>query len=226
VIEGQATNAVRDAAMAYAERGWPIFPLRARSKVPLTLHGFKDATTDERTILRWFERWPNANLGVACGEPGPTVLDIDDPGAAGDLATRCSELGAPIVATARGVQFYFAGTDSRTVGLGYGELRSRGSYVVAPPSVHPTGKVYTWIAAPRKTLPGIPDIVARRVKDRSTAGSGKAPVRERVPPGQMYEYLLDRAVRLARAGEADPDIIEAPGVIVGEVTRTLVRVGV
>ena len=35
----------------------------------------------------------------------------------------------------------------------------------------------------------------------------------------MYEYLLDRAIRLARAGEGDPDVIEAALVAMFEAKR-------
>ncbi len=202
---------VLEAALGYARAGWAVFPLAPRSKAPAVSKkeggkGYLDATTDERMIVQWFERRPDLNLGIATGAPGPTVLDIDDLVAASDLIARCIDLGAPTVATARGLQFYFAGTSNRTIGLGYGELRSVGSYTVAPPSIHPSLKTYVWIAAPHGTLPTVPDSVGR---GRRTAGCGMAPLREQVPPGQMYEFLLDRAIRLARAGEADPDVIEA-----------------
>lgn len=196
-----------DEALELAARGWPVVLVKPRSKQPATAHGVKDATTDPDTIRTWLEQIPDANIGVACGAPGPHVLDIDDQAAAGDLAKRCADLGAPMVATGRGVQFYFDGTDSGTIGLGFGELRGRGSYVVAPPSIHPSGKNYTWVQSPNGHLPALPsDLIPRQAK---TAGSGQAEAREHVPPGAMYDYLLDTAVRLARAGQRDVDVIAA-----------------
>jgi hypothetical protein len=38
------------AARWYAQHGISIFPCEPRGKVPLTRHGFKDATTDQRRI--------------------------------------------------------------------------------------------------------------------------------------------------------------------------------
>jgi hypothetical protein len=206
------------AALELAARGWPVLPLKTDgSKTPFTKHGVHDASTDERTILHWFERWPDANVGVACGHPGPTVLDIDDPDQARDIIRRLGEV--PRVATARGHHFYFQGADQGTTGLPYGELRGRGSYVVAPPSVHETGKVYTWVSSPNGTLPELPDFLVRQAERTGTAGSGEANPRETVPPGQMYAFLLDKAIRLARAGERDADVIERALVAAFELKR-------
>jgi putative DNA primase/helicase len=65
------------AALAYAERGWPISPWTA-NKRPLTEHGFKDATTDPAQIGDWWRRWPDALPGAETGErSGLVVIDID-----------------------------------------------------------------------------------------------------------------------------------------------------
>jgi hypothetical protein len=133
-------------ALKYAGFGWPVLPLWPKSKAPLTEHGVLDASTEIAVIGRWWQRWPDANIGIATGAPGPTVVDIDDMAAAGkDVIARLQALGAPEVATPRGRHFYFAGTTDGTVKLGYGEIRGRGSYVVAPPSQHPDGPYYPWI---------------------------------------------------------------------------------
>ena len=64
-------------ALQYAARGWPVFPCSSR-KLPLTEHGFKDASTDKRQIHDWWTRWPHALIGMPTGErTGLAVLDID-----------------------------------------------------------------------------------------------------------------------------------------------------
>ena len=112
----------------------------------------------------------------------------------------------PTVATARGLQYYFRGTDHRTIGLGYGELRGRGPTLSRRRASTRAASNTCGSSHRPASLPTAPEFI---VKDRNPAGRGKAPSREQVPPGQMYEYLLDRAIRLARAGEADPDVIDA-----------------
>ena len=193
-------TAIRDAALRYA-RAWPVCVCRPGAKEPLTPHGVKDATCDPQLIRRWFDRWPDANLAVACGSPGPQVLDVDDLGALDSRRMRPDLDTAPSVATARGRHFYFAGTDAGTVVLDYGELRGSGSYVLAPPSIHPSGREYVWLTAPTRPLAPVPGSLAK-ITNRAGCGDHDAPV-ARVPHGQRHPYLTSFAVHLLRAGITD-----------------------
>src|SRR5579859_6830374 len=66
----------RQAALAYATSGLPVFPLKG--KRPLTQHGFYEASTDLDIVRSWWNRWPLANIGIPTGTPtGWWVLDID-----------------------------------------------------------------------------------------------------------------------------------------------------
>jgi hypothetical protein len=90
-----------DAALDYARRGLPVFPLwtvlpslaggthicgcgrypcKDAGKHPmarLAPHGFKDATTDVDLIKHWWTSAPNANIGLATGGRSCIVLDVD-----------------------------------------------------------------------------------------------------------------------------------------------------
>ena len=55
-------------------RAGPAWPALARAaacdrpaKHPLVRHGVNDATTDPAQLQRWWQRWPQANLGLATG---------------------------------------------------------------------------------------------------------------------------------------------------------------
>ena len=132
-------------ALAYAARGWPVFPCQAGQKIPATPHGHLDATTDPDQITAWFSRNPNWNLAVATGAPGPDVLDVDDHGPAGNgyaALPRLSEAGlldgaaAYVRTPSGGLHAYFTGSAQRNGHLPAHHLdfRSRGGYVLAPPS--------------------------------------------------------------------------------------------
>lgn len=192
-------------ALAYASMGWRVHPLRSGTKEPATAHAFKDATTDPATIRRWWGLWPGANIGIATGAPGPHLLDVDNVDAF-PAELRAQLDGGPQAASGRGMHYYLCGKASGTVVLPYGELRGRGSYVVAPPSIHPTGKVYTWVLAPRLPLPPVPAGLGS-TGTRAGCGQHEAP-QVRVPHGKRHPYMLDFAVRLLRAGITDRRTIE------------------
>ena len=184
-----------------AARGWPLLLIKPRSKVPLTSHGVKDASVDLDVIAAGLRRCPDANLAVACGAPGPQVLDIDDVRAVPTRLLTQAHV-APRVATPRAGHSYFEGTDSGTVNLGWGELRGRGSYVLVPPSIHPSGKQYVWLSEPRGPLPAVPALLARGGQ-RAGCGAHEPPPRPIVAGEGRHLYVKDIAIRLARVGLLD-----------------------
>lgn len=102
-----------EAALEYAGRGLPVFP--CKGKRPYTEHGFQDATTDTATVLAWWQRWREANIGITTGAvSGLVVLDVDvQHGGQGTLAERERADGklptAPEVVTGGGGKhIYFA----------------------------------------------------------------------------------------------------------------------
>ena len=132
-------------ALAYARHGWPVFPLIPGEKAPVTRHGFHDASADHRQIEKWFRGFPDRNIGIATGAPGPDVLDVDrHPDGSGFAAynrLRAAGLAPDAAALVRtpngGMHAYYAGTGQRSGSLPdqHVDYRARGGYVVAPPSV-------------------------------------------------------------------------------------------
>lgn len=143
------------AAEHYATSGLHVFPLRPREKTPLTPHGHKDATTDLAQVRAWWDQWPDANIGLACGPSKIVVIDIDgDEGMASwdALAARLDlQVTTRVVRTGGGgLHLYFrapgAAIRNSAGKLGRGiDVRGEGGYVVLPPSVHPSGRPYEWL---------------------------------------------------------------------------------
>jgi hypothetical protein len=141
-----------DAALSWAARGFSVFPLKPRGKVPLgslVPHGLKEATRDPAVIRDWWRREPKANIGIVAGG-GHFVLDLDDAGAVSWFANACGRHGGAktlTVRTSRGLHVFFAcdaEVPNSTGRLAPGvDVRGKGGYVVAAPSVHPSGAVYT-----------------------------------------------------------------------------------
>lgn len=143
------------AAREYAECGFAILPLAPRAKRPLTAHGVKDATCDLATVRAWWRRWSDANIGIACRASGLVVLDVD-PRHGGDdaLFELERELGAlpdTLRALTGGgglhVLFKHPGVELRGEIASGVEIKDAG-YIVASPSVHPSGRAYVWEIAP------------------------------------------------------------------------------
>jgi hypothetical protein len=72
-------NRLLNAALGYAaQRHWPVFPCKPEDKSPYTKNGFKDATTDEQQIRKWWTEYPKAMIGVPMGKAsGIFALDLD-----------------------------------------------------------------------------------------------------------------------------------------------------
>jgi hypothetical protein len=157
-------NPVHRQALAYAERGWPVFPCRPGRKSPATPHAYLDATTDPSRITAWFARHPELNLAVATGAPGPDVLDIDQRGEAGNGFPALARLSAAgllgaSAGTVRtpggGLHLYFPGSAQRCGHLAarHIDFLSNGGYALAPPS-RIGGVPYQHAAGPARGLAG------------------------------------------------------------------------
>jgi hypothetical protein len=150
------------AALAYAgQLEWSVFPLAPRGKEPvgyLVPHGVLEATKDVARIHEWWARSPRASVGIAMGASGLVALDVDQHGTDGEESLRRLEADhEPLPETVVGLTggggrhlVYRAPTDVklRQVPLGPGvDVRCGAGYIVAPPSIHPSGRAYAWDAA-------------------------------------------------------------------------------
>ena len=160
-----------EAALALARRGLHVFPCRPRQKEPATIHGLKDATTDPARIAQWWRQEPQYNIGVATGAASRVfVVDVDD--AEAELRKLEAEHGAlpPTVEviTARGRHVYFrwpnqlVRNSAGKVAPGI-DVRGEGVYVLAPPSIHPSGRAYCWSVDNATALAAAPDWLLARI---------------------------------------------------------------
>lgn len=160
-------------ALEYAANGWAVFPVYGvvqgqctcgqnecsrAGKHPMTINGFKDATTEPNIIQIWWDTYPNANIGIATGSmSGLSVIDVDHgQGKDGfkNLETLEKEHGIIprnicVRTGSGGLHIYLAAPDE-PIGISASRLakhidvRGDGGYVVAPPSNHISGNSYTW----------------------------------------------------------------------------------
>ncbi len=93
------------AALRYAEQGIPVLPLWAGLKAPHIKRGVHAATICSKKIIAWWQKWPDADLALACGsKAGFDVLDVDEQhGGPETLHNLLREHGAKLPETARQV---------------------------------------------------------------------------------------------------------------------------
>ncbi|WP_051797583.1 bifunctional DNA primase/polymerase [Catenuloplanes japonicus] len=187
------------AARWYATAGIPVMPLHhtaagvcsctagpecgSPGKHPRLPHGLHEAATDSHRVRAWWRRWPEANIGLATGGK----LDVCDIDTTTGLSTVLDVLdvvrpAGPLVRTGHGWHLWFAadGLPSRISLLPGVDWRGRGGYAVAPPSLHASGRWYTfqqpWNAA--EALPECPPALRQLVQPAPPdivppAGSGE-----------------------------------------------------
>lgn len=150
-----------EAACDYAERGLFVLPAK-RDKAPLIAGGFNSASNDPDQLLRWWSRWPEANIGIACDASDLVVIDVDERSdgfvTLDELELKCELPKTPCSQTGGdGLHAFFrypgVPLKGRLPGI---DIKHHG-YVIAPPSIHQSGKRYEWIIdfdQPLRSLPG------------------------------------------------------------------------
>jgi hypothetical protein len=184
------------AARDYLARGWSVIPLIPREKRPLLPWAeFQQRPPSGEEIDAWYGRWRDANVGVVTGAAsGLVVLDIDvHHGGTESLASLEREHGSvpdtvEALTGGGGRHLYFAhpgGMVHNRAGLEPGiDVRGDGGYIVAPPSLHPSGKRYAWIAAPGAVpLARLPPWLLERLTARAGTGHPLAHWRQLIAVG-------------------------------------------
>ena len=177
-------NELLHAALEYVARGFYVFPLAPRGKLPLISKkvggkGFHDATLDPDQVRTWWSACPDANIGIATGASGLVVLDVDGPEGQNELAALVAKHGAldrtlaQQTGRAGGLHLVYRGAGIRSSQVKGEHLDIRGStgYIVAPPSVHPSGTLYQWIDA-AQPVADVPEALRAFIGARQTKSPG------------------------------------------------------
>jgi hypothetical protein len=142
-----------EAALAYAACGFLVLPVVPGGKQPLNPHGSRGASSDPPTIHGWWENCPDAGVGIATGpESGLVVIDVDQkPDIDGEetlAALGASLPGSWQSLTGGGGRHLYLRYPGARIGcspLGPGvDVRGDGGLVVAPPTLHASGRRYRW----------------------------------------------------------------------------------
>lgn len=109
------------------------------------------STAEAQQIGVWWRRWPNANIGIDCGKSGILVLDHDTykDTYAGDKL-ELDEETVTVLTGGGGAHLWYRMPEGKKYRCSKGSLpagidvKGDGGYVVVPPSLHASGRRYTF----------------------------------------------------------------------------------
>ena len=159
------SNTMLETAIDYTLKGWSVIPVNPVSRAPL-ITGWADMPPVPRDKIHgWFRQWPTAGIGIVTGPAsGLWVVDIDSKNGKDGLAALNTRLETQpsldheqdrIARTPTGgyhVDFKYpeVGDIRNAVGVLDGvDIRGRGGYVVAPPTVRQIDgaqRAYQWLS--------------------------------------------------------------------------------
>ena len=195
-----------DYALQYAGLGLRVIPIhwprpdgtcscgkdcaKDRAKHPLQRKGARWGSCDPQQVAAWARKWPGCNWAIATGK-GVLVLDIDGPAGIEQLAGLVREHGplpkTAVVKTGRGFHVYLRGDLDHSTVIGDILVRGEGGYVIAPPSVHASGRVYSWVDA--TPMADAPEWLMEWAR-AGAAGAGGAVNGSGLCVGPVPNYLL------------------------------------
>lgn len=187
-------------------------------------HGVHSASNDPDLIRRWWAKWPWANVGIETGSrSGLDVLDID-PKHGGDetIAELIRQYDGlpetPIQITGGGgnhLIFAYSGRIGNKVGFASGlDTRSDGGLIVVEPSIHASGRQYTWEVTahpddmPLASMPEWLIALITKAQAKQQSIDGQATGGDRIADGQRNSTLASLAGSMRRRGFG-PDAIES-----------------
>jgi len=213
-----ADNPMLDAALAYVDAGFKVFPLNG--KKPATEHGFKDATMTQIGCRAIWGKNPGLNIGIPTQDM--VVIDFDIKSGGKESKTKMWADHGPLPKTrvhktgGGGQHWIYAnpfGIDIRncTTFAGYPgvDIRANGGYICAPPSIHPdTGKPYE-VADPSEiaTVPDwVIDIAGRKESNFAPSSTGETLI---IPDRERNDTLASIAGTMRRRGLGEDAIVAA-----------------
>lgn len=205
---------VEAAALGYVGAGLSVIPTRPGDKRPsIPWKEYQKRRATDTEVRTWYTRQPDAGVAIVCGAVSRVVVVDGDPRNGDGLTELTSRL--PKTPTAEtgggGCHFYFGVTSNQYIPkvaslLPGVDLQAEGSYVMAPPSHHPSGRCYRWLrqlALGEVALAPLPPILRHllalhqqeRESSRKTGRNGSGP---RPTLGAVFGHL--RGVRRMGSG--------------------------
>jgi len=218
LTEAIPVSSFKEIAMPLLARGIPIIPIPPRQK-GTRLKGWQNlATIELEQIEKWHEENPQYNAGAVAKPDGFWMLDCDVPNLEQTIETETGQMFPPTfsVRSSKGIHYYFRQTQaSRKTGNvsveGLFDAQVKNKYVVAPGSIHPSGKRYEVlndaeiVEAPDWLLAWIKKQRRKSDKVKAEPQAGEL----KVKTGGRDNFIFNQACKFRAAGLSKSDALTA-----------------
>ena len=169
-------------------------------------------------VKDYWSRWPDANIAIVIPDDH-FVLDVDAEHGGYDSLNAIQELYNKLPDTMSaitgggGLHLWFKAKDIRNTtalaGFSGLDIRGIGGYVVAPPSIHPSGNVYSWRS--QNSVADTPDWLLALCSKKRQLDLNNLTLDQGVPiqQGQRNQTLISEAGSMRRRGMGEDAIAAA-----------------
>lgn len=182
----EADRSALSCALAYINRGWHVLPLNPRAKHPfgaMVPNGVHGATNNPEQARAWWEKCPDAGVGIALKASGLVAVDVDPRNGGMETLERLEaqhgQMQSDVYAFTGGGGMHFVYqaqvVEALPGTLGPGIDLKKDGYIVAEPSIHPSGRAYQWEASSDPLEGCVPTALPGWIRDLARAPFHAAP---------------------------------------------------
>lgn len=197
----------------------------SEGKHPRIYNWPEQASCDSAQVKEWWKRWPDANIGIVCGKISDlVVLDVDPRNGGEDSLDELEDRIGGFAHTAcvrtggDGMHYYYRypGEDlikNSSGALGNGlDIKTDGGFIVAPGSLHKTGKTYNWLFD-LDNIVLFPDKIIKELSSPHKNTSQKSldyslHSVDPIPEGKRNDTLFRMGAYMRKKGSTHPQILD------------------
>lgn len=149
-------NQILSAALRYRRRGWSVIPVRRggpdNGQPLIKWRQYQERPPTEEEIRQWWEQFPTANVALVTGKvSGVVAFDVDTrKGGDPNEVWKQRPTGLASATGGGGAHLLYRYPESGSVfggdSKGAVEVKGDGATITLPPSIHPSGQKYRWVA--------------------------------------------------------------------------------
>lgn len=147
-------SSIAQIAHKYLKQGFSLIPCRKDKRPAGQWRQYTINPPKVQEIHRWFDELNYQSMGLIMGKVSQNIVAIDLDGIpairqfASEFPQICENTKSVLTGSQAGVHLYLRvknlpeNTNVRVKNVGGFEIRGNGQYIIAPPSLHPSGNLY------------------------------------------------------------------------------------